>query len=213
MDEEITFESTSAITPNHSLVEFIREHLPSLVTSLETEGRADLRLQMYGVVKGEFCCVAKTKERLIGIGGIMKFLKLFPGLVVVVHSSYRGKGIADTLMSMIDDFAEKNCNYIILLFNISPTGQVNNEPAFNLYRKHGFKNLIRIGNILWIHRWFNKKGGIISKFLLPVLVAHYFATHFPCVKFIYYRVMRYRVAKAASVVTTSITSSHKEKES
>lgn len=80
--------------------------------------------------------VAKENNEVIGFAGIMTCLDEATLNNIVVKKSHRGKGIGGELLeTLIEICSDLNMKSLTLEVDVS------NEPAINLYKKFGFKNL------------------------------------------------------------------------
>lgn len=80
--------------------------------------------------------VAKENNEVIGFAGIMSCLDEATLNNIVVKKSHRGKGIGGELLeTLIEICSDLNMKSLTLEVDVS------NEPAINLYKKFGFKNL------------------------------------------------------------------------
>ena len=81
--------------------------------------------------------VAKSEDgEILGFAGVLINFDFIEIMNIVVKKKYRKKGIGKELLEKIIDFSiEKNFDIIDLEVNSK------NEPAINLYRKFGFKEV------------------------------------------------------------------------
>jgi len=120
------------------------------------------------VMSSSFITGTKAGGDLTGITGIRITYKFIPDLFIVVKEKYQGMKFGDELMEKNLRFAEENYDFLTL----STYRKEEYQAPLHLYNKHGFKDLYRKGNHVWMYIPFNRKGRIICRllpFILPVL--------------------------------------------
>jgi len=89
----------------------------------------------------KLCVVVENERRIVGACGIRG---PFNVLSIYVLEEYQGKGVGNSLLqSMITAAKEKGYRCIILSVG---WGLSENVPARSLFRKHGFRRVVEIGN-------------------------------------------------------------------
>ena len=118
------------------------EQIKSMIKTVLTEIFGNFGIRKWEDFKDyDIVYIAEDKEKIIG-SAALKSLENKTGKLkrMYIHKEYRNKGIGKKLLKKIENFAIKNkLNRIVL-----STSDIQLKPAFEFYKKNGFKEITKV---------------------------------------------------------------------
>jgi SAM-dependent methyltransferase len=142
------------------------EEMKSFINSLTVEKKY-FKQPFDIVLNAEFITGVRSASNLAGVGGITISYRIFPFCFCIVKSEFQGKGIAHEISQQIISVARNRYDFLALTVNKK------NAPALKLYHREGFRIAYEQEHSYWMFLPLNKRGEIIGRFLLPLIIRIY----------------------------------------